>query len=247
MVLFKRGKSAFTLVELMVTIAIIAILAALALISFNGVQRTSRDARRRSDIKTYAAALEKYRITSGTYAVTGKNNEPTGYKGLGFGRMNQVVDSSGTNTMPNGQNNAARYVSLSIVQALKDRGYIGTIATNPSNPKNLSTLDDYTLIRCDKRGNQSFTKDDESFSLLAIIERDRTPIETENVSHGCMMRLSQFDEQKPVDYGTTNSTYSKFLDGSTTTFRNGPGPGNLKLISETNKLTTNSNKAYLDR
>lgn len=48
----------FTLIELMVVIAIISILAVIAITLFSGAQRNGRDARRRSDIQAMASALE---------------------------------------------------------------------------------------------------------------------------------------------------------------------------------------------
>ena len=52
--------SAFTLIELLVVISIIGILAALALVSFTGAQKQSRDTQRKNDLAQYQAALEAY-------------------------------------------------------------------------------------------------------------------------------------------------------------------------------------------
>lgn len=49
----------FTLIELMVVIAVIGILAAIALVSLTGVQRTARDAQRKSDVASYDTALAR--------------------------------------------------------------------------------------------------------------------------------------------------------------------------------------------
>jgi prepilin-type N-terminal cleavage/methylation domain-containing protein len=53
-------KKGFTLVELLVTISIIAILASLAIVSFTGAQKQARDTRRKSDLKQFQTALEVY-------------------------------------------------------------------------------------------------------------------------------------------------------------------------------------------
>jgi prepilin-type N-terminal cleavage/methylation domain-containing protein len=53
-------KKGFTLIELMVVIAVIGILASIALVSLTGVQRSARDAQRKSDISTYRTALERH-------------------------------------------------------------------------------------------------------------------------------------------------------------------------------------------
>jgi prepilin-type N-terminal cleavage/methylation domain-containing protein len=65
-----KTESAFTLLELLVTIAIIAILIALGTVSYSAAQKKSRDARRRSDIKEIQNALESF------YALQDPNNYP---------------------------------------------------------------------------------------------------------------------------------------------------------------------------
>lgn len=56
----------FTLVELLVVIAIIAILSVIGLTIFTGVQKNSRDARRRADIDSISQAMEaNYGKTTG--------------------------------------------------------------------------------------------------------------------------------------------------------------------------------------
>jgi prepilin-type N-terminal cleavage/methylation domain-containing protein len=64
---FKKG---FTLIELMVVIAVIGILAAIALVSLTGVQKTARDATRKSNIADYATALARYYTDNQTYPVS---------------------------------------------------------------------------------------------------------------------------------------------------------------------------------
>ncbi len=54
----------FTLVELMVAIAILAILSVAGLIIYSGAQKNARDSRRREDISAIATALETNKDTS---------------------------------------------------------------------------------------------------------------------------------------------------------------------------------------
>ncbi|KKU12217.1 MAG: Type II secretion system protein G [Candidatus Woesebacteria bacterium GW2011_GWA1_45_8] len=66
----KRKQSGFTLLELLIVVAIIAILISIGLASFSRVQKSARDTQRRSDLENIRGALEQY------YA--DYNNYPTG-------------------------------------------------------------------------------------------------------------------------------------------------------------------------
>jgi type II secretion system protein G len=57
----------FTLIELLVVIAIIGILATVVLVSLNSARSKSRDARRVSDLRQIALALEMYSSENGGY------------------------------------------------------------------------------------------------------------------------------------------------------------------------------------
>lgn len=50
----------FTLIELLVVISIIGILASLALVSYSGAQKQTRDTQRKSDLAQYRNGLENY-------------------------------------------------------------------------------------------------------------------------------------------------------------------------------------------
>lgn len=60
-------KQGFTLIELMISISIIAILTALATFSFSSAQKKGRDSRRAQDIKVLQLAAEQYIMQSGSY------------------------------------------------------------------------------------------------------------------------------------------------------------------------------------
>lgn len=55
----------FTLIELMVVIAIIGLLMAAGLVSYTNAQKSGRDARRKADMNTIAKAIEQYASTNG--------------------------------------------------------------------------------------------------------------------------------------------------------------------------------------
>ncbi len=60
----------FTLVELLVSISIIAILSAVLVISYSNAQKNSRDQRRIADLKAVQNAAEQMMLLSGTYPTT---------------------------------------------------------------------------------------------------------------------------------------------------------------------------------
>lgn len=64
---FKAMSKGFTLVELLVAIAIIALLTSVGLVSFSRAQQNSRDARRKADLQSLKAALEMYYDSNNAY------------------------------------------------------------------------------------------------------------------------------------------------------------------------------------
>jgi type II secretion system protein G len=64
---FRIFRSAFTLIELLIVVAIIAILAAIAVPNFLEAQTRSKISRVKSDMRTVNTALESYRVDSNKY------------------------------------------------------------------------------------------------------------------------------------------------------------------------------------
>ena len=62
-----RHSHAFTLIELLIVVAIIAILAAIAVSNFLEAQTRSKTSRVLSDMRVFATALETYRVDAGAY------------------------------------------------------------------------------------------------------------------------------------------------------------------------------------
>ena len=62
-----RKAYGFTVVELLIVIIVIAILAAIAITTYSGIQRRSRDVARQSDVTTIQKALELYRMDNGRF------------------------------------------------------------------------------------------------------------------------------------------------------------------------------------
>ena len=80
----KRMTKGFTLIELMVVIAVIGILASVALVSLTGVQKSARDAQRKSDIATYRTAIERYYADLQVYPGSGGTGDSTSGAGAGI-------------------------------------------------------------------------------------------------------------------------------------------------------------------
>lgn len=64
---YKRSSSGFTLIEILVAVAIIGILAALAIPQFNTYRQKSFDSRSLSDLKNAATGEEAYYAVNDTY------------------------------------------------------------------------------------------------------------------------------------------------------------------------------------
>ena len=64
---FRRSANGFTLIELMVVVAVVAILAAIALPSYQDSVRKSRRAQAKADLVELAQLAERYRTVNRTY------------------------------------------------------------------------------------------------------------------------------------------------------------------------------------
>jgi general secretion pathway protein G len=63
-------RSAFTLIELLLVMVILAILATVVVRKFGGIQERARDSKAKDDIANIKGALEQYKIDNSTYPTT---------------------------------------------------------------------------------------------------------------------------------------------------------------------------------
>ena len=103
MSVFTRSRpGAFTLIELMVVIAIIAILAGLTLSTLGYVNRKGAESRARAEVAGLAAAIDAYKLDFGAYPASNNlfteltGQGPTNTNKVYFEPTGQIVDKSVT-------------------------------------------------------------------------------------------------------------------------------------------------------
>lgn len=77
-----RGRAAFTLIELLIVVAIIAVLAAIAVPNFLEAQTRAKVSRVRSDMRALKTAIDSYAIDNRVYPFAQSFSSPTPYQKL---------------------------------------------------------------------------------------------------------------------------------------------------------------------
>lgn len=109
--IIKKSKG-FTLIELMVTISIIAVLSAIGLVVYLNVMKQGRDSKRQSDLRSIQSALEQYFSDQFFYPA---GNLPFGSSLTNAtGNPNVPLSTTRTylNTLPNDSNSTYVYTAL---------------------------------------------------------------------------------------------------------------------------------------
>ena len=86
-----ESKKAFTLIELLIVVAIIAILAAIAVPNFREAQVRAKVSRAKSDMRSLVTAIEAYRVDTNHYPPDGNERLPTWSKQLPYTKVGAVM------------------------------------------------------------------------------------------------------------------------------------------------------------
>lgn len=116
-----KTKQGFTLVEIIVVIAVIGLLSVVAMASFSQARSNSRDKVRVSDLEQAKIAMHLYAVSNGTYEVAG-----AGYNGQGW----FAYQDGGS-------------YPKSIAQELVDLGILTAVLNDPMVPANTDVSGDH--------------------------------------------------------------------------------------------------------
>ena len=111
-----KSKSGFTIVEMVVVIAVIGILAAITIITYDNIQMQARDSKRISDLAKISDAIQLYRQKNGNDVQSGSG---CGGNGNGNGWFNHTNGTGGS-------------YPKSILSCLVDAGYLDDSFIDPT-------------------------------------------------------------------------------------------------------------------
>lgn len=141
-------KKGFTLVELLVVVAIIGLMAGIATVSVNSVRQKGRDARRVADIKQIQNALELHYSDAGQYPANPTGGSKLGDRTTAGAKSAQVLSSSGWEETLTG---ATSYMTGVPKDPSSNGAFVYTYAVDADATK------DYTITFQLESGTGSFT------------------------------------------------------------------------------------------
>lgn len=185
----------FTLLELIIAVAIIGILATVTVVNMRESRARARDTNRRTSVEAYSTSLEQWKtiskhksyfvyntlVTGDCNASHPAGNDPlaTGYGYMSGAQLSCVGLNGGgagriTRKNLSGLTGGASYGATSIADALKEAGVLNAVRVDPA-AENLnlnSNLPDFVLTTCDSNGfAASNPKDATEFAIFTRLER----------------------------------------------------------------------------
>lgn len=167
-----QTKKAFSLVELLIVIAIIGILSSVVIINISNSKIKARDAKRKGDLNQIGLAFLNYHSVTDNYSIPG-----TGSQGLGEGWFSF-------------QDGIAGGYPKSMAKGLIDAGYLSSTPIDPglsdANAKTNGYYRQYMKYDCFKDPPTNSIKN--GFAVFARLEKPTTKDDadySEAMSHGC--------------------------------------------------------------
>lgn len=105
-------RKGFTLIEILIVVAIIAILASVVLVGLGPTQQAGRDARRSSDLHEVQNGLELYYNRNGSYPVLSADSGISWGPAATAGTFSNKLTAAGVgvNAVPNDPNSGSNYI-----------------------------------------------------------------------------------------------------------------------------------------
>lgn len=100
-----KKQTGFTIVELLIVIAIIGILAAIVIVAYNGIQARAYDASVQSDQTAISKALRRYKVLHGSYPQSGAELESMANITTGYSEARINVNKSAYDVMTQAASN----------------------------------------------------------------------------------------------------------------------------------------------
>lgn len=150
--IFSRTKKGFTLIEMLIVIAIIGILSSIVLVGLGPVQRRGRDARRISDLRQVQNALELYFNKCGYYpggaqpaaSCTGFGGAPSNWEGLKAALVGSALGVNQIPSEPSAGATADRAYKYGVDTATGREGSGYILAATLEDPGNAALKDSVT-------------------------------------------------------------------------------------------------------